>query len=102
MQGSSFRPAESRVRRTRPTLSNSRNYLAMGNALEPVAALGLRLVRARLDLHVGADDALPLLVREQPVRSFRGGEDAIDELVGRRQPSALEPEDDVRAARHRT
>ena len=42
-----------------------------------------------------------LLVRQHAVRRFRRGKDAIDDLVGRRQAAALEPEDDVRPAGHR-
>ena len=34
-------------------------------------------------------------------RRLRLGEDAIDDLVGRRQAALLQPEDDVRLARHR-
>src|SRR5438105_5016670 len=54
-----------------------------------------------LQLRVAADDALHLFVGERAVRRFRGGEDTVDDLVGRRQAAALEPEDDVRLPRHR-
>src|SRR5688572_1860652 len=48
------------------------------------------------------DDHLNLFPRERAVRRFRGGEDAIDDLVGRRHVAPLEPEDDIRSAGHGT
>src|SRR5205823_10834513 len=39
------------------------------------------------------DELVHLIVGERASRRFGGGEDAVDHLVGHRQPPAFEPED---------
>src|SRR5204862_1100912 len=57
---------------------------------------------AGLCFGLATGQALHLLVSERPIRYLGRDKDAVNDLICRGQAAALEPEDNVRAARHRS